>query len=56
MSPDIKARYLEAFGFDYDHALDHRDGLDIEDEDYPDDEFALDWMEDFLKMTEGEAV
>jgi hypothetical protein len=39
MSPDMKALYMEAYGYDYDHALDHRDGLDTED--YPDDEFLV---------------
>jgi hypothetical protein len=56
MSPEIKAEYLKSFGYDYDHMLDHRDGLDIEDEDYPDDEFLIDWTEDWLRMTEGDAV
>jgi hypothetical protein len=56
MSPEVKAAYMEAYGFDYDHALDHRDGLDVDDMDYPDDEFLIDWTEDRLRMTEGEAV
>jgi hypothetical protein len=56
MSPELKIKYMEAYGFDYDHMLDHRDGLDIENADYSDGEFLIDWTEDFLKMTEGEAV
>jgi hypothetical protein len=53
MSPDIRALHMKAYGYDYDHALDHRDG--IENEDYPDEEFSKDWEEDWFRMTEGEA-
>jgi hypothetical protein len=56
MSPELKALHMKAYGYDYDHALDHRDGLDVEDGDYPDDEFLLHWTEDFIQMTEAEAV
>jgi hypothetical protein len=56
VNPELKAAYLEAYGFDYDHMLDHRDGLDVETEDYPDDEFLIDWTEDWLRMTEPEAM
>ena len=41
MSLEIKVLYLAACGFDYDYAPDHRNGLDIEDGDYPDDEFLI---------------
>jgi hypothetical protein len=56
MSPDIKALHMAAYGYDYDHALDHALGLDVEGEEYTDEEFFRDWEDDWLRITEGEAV
>ena len=50
MSPEIKALHMKSYAYDYDHALDHQDGLDVEG--YPDDEFLLDWTEDWIRLTE----
>jgi hypothetical protein len=45
MEKDIKKGLHGLYNFDYDHLLDHRDGLDVEDQEddlsWPDDLFAI---------------
>jgi hypothetical protein len=44
---DIQKLLQKAYCWDFDHILDHRDGLDMVD-----DEDDLDWPDDFVRQME----